>query len=290
MITRNLGGKPLEADAPRIQTWMRFPWLYVNEDGDIEIRPVGLDCSPIIVRHDGTVLFDSCGAAEGGGAAWIGRRDGPHVGLFTRESDNGLPSWTFEAVDGDNRPFISAGAADTADQVAVVGHYEKWLLIGHADRPNIRLAWQDGYGWRLVVDPETFGRLLDEREIDVPRLASQLTLPDAGATGLSDVLLVWQAGVLYARAADGTLTAIMGAGRAAGHAHMDADTGGTIAHSATTGLAVGDSHTQYHLRTPATAAGQVFYSLNGSTFTAQLPLTGPDGWLVGADGLLLVVG
>lgn len=41
---------------------------------------------------------------------------------------------------------------------------------------------------------------------------------------------------------------------------------------------------------PATAQGQVLYSTNGTTFTAQLPLTDPaTGWLVdGVTGLLLV--
>jgi hypothetical protein len=41
---------------------------------------------------------------------------------------------------------------------------------------------------------------------------------------------------------------------------------------------------------PATATGQVLYSINGTTFTAQLPLTDPaTGWLVdGVTGLLLV--
>lgn len=41
---------------------------------------------------------------------------------------------------------------------------------------------------------------------------------------------------------------------------------------------------------PATAQGQVLYSTNGTTFTAQLPLTDPaTGWMVdGVTGLLLV--
>jgi len=42
---------------------------------------------------------------------------------------------------------------------------------------------------------------------------------------------------------------------------------------------------------PASTAGQVLYSLDGLTFTAQLPLTSwENGWLINMDGLLLVAG
>lgn len=40
----------------------------------------------------------------------------------------------------------------------------------------------------------------------------------------------------------------------------------------------------------ATQIGQVLYSVDGSTFTAQLPLTSAQGWLVKLDGILLVKG
>ena len=41
---------------------------------------------------------------------------------------------------------------------------------------------------------------------------------------------------------------------------------------------------------PATEAGQVLLSLDGSTFEAALPLTSRNGWLVNNSGLLLGVG
>lgn len=42
---------------------------------------------------------------------------------------------------------------------------------------------------------------------------------------------------------------------------------------------------------PAAAQiGQVLFSANGSTFTAQLPLTSRHGWLVANDGIHIVVG
>ncbi len=40
----------------------------------------------------------------------------------------------------------------------------------------------------------------------------------------------------------------------------------------------------------ATDEGQVLYSLDGLTFTAQQPLVSSDGWLTNDDGILLVVG
>lgn len=39
----------------------------------------------------------------------------------------------------------------------------------------------------------------------------------------------------------------------------------------------------------ATQIGQVLYSVDGTTFTAELPLTNDNGWMVNDDGLLLVV-
>lgn len=45
---------------------------------------------------------------------------------------------------------------------------------------------------------------------------------------------------------------------------------------------------------PATGVGQVLFSVDGLTFTAEQPLTGPDnnsaGWLVNDLGILLVTG
>ena len=39
---------------------------------------------------------------------------------------------------------------------------------------------------------------------------------------------------------------------------------------------------------PATAIGQHLVSLDGATFTPVLPVTTPDGWLIGEDGHPLV--
>lgn len=45
---------------------------------------------------------------------------------------------------------------------------------------------------------------------------------------------------------------------------------------------------------PATIVGQVLFSVDGLTFTAEQPLTAPDhgsaGWLVNDLGILLVTG
>jgi len=42
--------------------------------------------------------------------------------------------------------------------------------------------------------------------------------------------------------------------------------------------------------TPATSLGQVLFSINGTTFTAQQPLTSSNGWMVNSNGILLVTG
>lgn len=40
---------------------------------------------------------------------------------------------------------------------------------------------------------------------------------------------------------------------------------------------------------PASQVGQVVFSVDGTTFLRELPVTGPFGWLVNNDGILLVV-
>ncbi len=49
------------------------------------------------------------------------------------------------------------------------------------------------------------------------------------------------------------------------------------------------SLTQAGALPPATSTGQVLYSADGSTFTAEVPITAGSGWLVNGDGILLVV-
>lgn len=39
----------------------------------------------------------------------------------------------------------------------------------------------------------------------------------------------------------------------------------------------------------ATTEGQILYSQNGSTFAAEEPMCSTDGWLVNADGILLIL-
>lgn len=41
---------------------------------------------------------------------------------------------------------------------------------------------------------------------------------------------------------------------------------------------------------PATQVGQVLYSVDGATFTAEVAITSRNGWLVNNSGLLLVQG
>lgn len=41
---------------------------------------------------------------------------------------------------------------------------------------------------------------------------------------------------------------------------------------------------------PATAVGQVLYSLDGTTFTVETPIVSCDGWLASDDGILIVCG
>ncbi len=176
----------------------------------------------------------------------IGRRYGPHFGLLTRLTGAGFKSWNMEAVDHANRPFFQAGAEDITRQ--------RWLTIGYADEYNIRLVPPDAdpvdafhARWRLAVDPEILSRLLLSTDLDVEELATALKLPGAGGAPLTEIALVWQAGTLFAEAADDTLTMLIGAGRAAGHAHADDETGGQITHTWLTGLLV-DDHPQYLLR------------------------------------------
>jgi len=40
----------------------------------------------------------------------------------------------------------------------------------------------------------------------------------------------------------------------------------------------------------ATEVGQVLYSIDGNTFSAQLPLTNNAGWMITASGIMMVVG
>ncbi len=40
----------------------------------------------------------------------------------------------------------------------------------------------------------------------------------------------------------------------------------------------------------ATSIGQVLYSIDGATFTAQQPLTNSSGWMVSDAGILIVTG
>lgn len=41
---------------------------------------------------------------------------------------------------------------------------------------------------------------------------------------------------------------------------------------------------------PATAIGNVLFSIDGSNFTEETPLTGTTGWLVNSEGTLIVTG
>ena len=41
---------------------------------------------------------------------------------------------------------------------------------------------------------------------------------------------------------------------------------------------------------PATQVGQVLFSVSGSTFTVELPVTSAEGWLVNNEGILIVNG
>jgi hypothetical protein len=40
----------------------------------------------------------------------------------------------------------------------------------------------------------------------------------------------------------------------------------------------------------ATQIGQVLFSIDGTEFTVQVPVTNPGGWLVNNEGILLVAG
>lgn len=41
---------------------------------------------------------------------------------------------------------------------------------------------------------------------------------------------------------------------------------------------------------PATEIGQVLFAEDGASFTPELPVTGPFGWLRNDDGILIIVG
>lgn len=40
----------------------------------------------------------------------------------------------------------------------------------------------------------------------------------------------------------------------------------------------------------ATQVGQVLFSIDGSSFTVELPVTNPFGWIVNDEGILIVNG
>jgi len=84
------------------------------------------------------------------------------------------------------------------------------------------------------------------------------------------------------------------AGRASSYTAGATSTATALAdHDHLGALASGGLLTGYATATHAHGAsqiGQVVMTVDGSTVAAYLPLTGPDGWLVQDDGILLTVG
>lgn len=84
------------------------------------------------------------------------------------------------------------------------------------------------------------------------------------------------------------------AGRASTTTAGATSTATTLAdHDHLGGLGSGGVLTGYATATHAHGAsqiGQVVMTIDGSTIAAYLPLTGPGGWLVNNDGILLIAG
>ena len=64
---------------------------------------------------------------------FVGRQEGPHVGLWRRATQDDKYILYFQAVDTSNRPYISIGSRDYETNT-------KWLTIGYTDKKHIRLA------------------------------------------------------------------------------------------------------------------------------------------------------
>jgi hypothetical protein len=87
--------------------------------------------------------------ASAGGAGfffpWIGLSEGPRVGLWEYDDDNGDPSYVFEVAGPDNMPLISAGAVDNGDPDS------GWANIGYETFPRIHFETVPGYARKLPL-------------------------------------------------------------------------------------------------------------------------------------------
>jgi hypothetical protein len=97
-----------------------------------------------------------------GGETWVGRKEGPHAGLFAIENQDDA-SWSvlLQAADTANVPFVSAGERNYVPN-------SKWLRLGYADALHIKLRDSAGSS----TDPE------DHPDIEVP--AAACTITDTG--------------------------------------------------------------------------------------------------------------
>lgn len=181
---------------------------------------------------------------------FVGRTDGPHVGLFSREI-GGNTQFYLEAADYRNDVYLSTGMEDLEDG-------STWLRIGYQGYPGIELEDADGYPVKqLRVDPDTFSRLLVANDLDLSDIRNELTLlrvdtldnagdPDAG-------VLVWVTpstapeGPIYLSHGSGDFELLIGNGEIAGHAHADDLTGGQLDHglAMTVPSLLDDDHPQY---------------------------------------------
>ena len=116
------------------------------------------------------------------GASWesslfAGLADGAHAGMVTRTDEAKAHTYALESVDRENVPLFTAWAGDQATGA------DRGLMLGYADLPNVRLVApiEGGEGalgeWHLVVDVETFSRLLGRDDVDLADLGAALALP-----------------------------------------------------------------------------------------------------------------
>lgn len=214
---------------------------------DVTIRPDGeKTIYELSLGDKHTGLIDRLRALGGGGSSssssggvaklYVGRRDGPHVGLFRTKRDDLEHNIYLQATDTGNTPFLNVGGVDYATNAP-------WISIGYVDpvtgKAPIRLANA------TLADPapEEHPRLEIDAQAVIypPRIVT-----DTVTAQVSDSMIVCNKG----SAMTVNLLAATGSGRAlvvknigAGAATVDGASAETIDGATTLELATDDSVT-----------------------------------------------
>jgi hypothetical protein len=106
------------------------------------------------------------------GSLYVGRSEGPAVGLYSMTVDGDTESAVFQAKDTGNVPFVSFGALDDGD----VEHI--WGNIGYEGYPRIYFGFKDDYERQVpLVMTELLDGQVDLSNFDLDELAGNLPLP-----------------------------------------------------------------------------------------------------------------